>query len=169
MAAARVMGPLIDVVKEAVLAAVREELAAHEEEVDELRHMLKAVKGENEVIVAVMEEKEGELVFVKGELAAVKMELGEHKQSATLQLEEAEEKRVAEMRDMGRRVEENERELAEYKEAVKEQWDVAESKKDLDMRELKDEMRAELAKEREERRKEVGGKSSQHYTRPVSI
>ncbi|CAI5496015.1 unnamed protein product [Closterium sp. Naga37s-1] len=151
------MGPLIDVVKEAVLAAVREELAAHKEEVDELRHMLKAVEERNGVIAATMEEKERELVVVKGELATTKKELAEHKQSTKLQLEEVEEKRVAEMKDMRRQVEEGERELAEHKEAVKEKWDVAESKKDLDLRELKDEMRAEFAREREERRKEVRG------------
>ncbi|CAI5940218.1 unnamed protein product [Closterium sp. NIES-64] len=144
MAAERVMGTLIDVVKEAVLAAVREELAAHKEEVDELQNMmiaveernaataaamgreLAAVKGElaahkeeegdelrhtltvleerYEATVAVMEERgsklaavKREVTAVKGELAGVKSWLGEH-----LQLEEADRRRVAEMREMRR-------------------------------------------------------------------
>ncbi|CAI5517627.1 unnamed protein product [Closterium sp. Naga37s-1] len=49
-----------------------QELAAHKEEVDELRHMLIAVKGE---LAAV----KGELSVVKGELSVVKGELAEHK------------------------------------------------------------------------------------------
>ncbi|CAI5495977.1 unnamed protein product [Closterium sp. Naga37s-1] len=80
MAAERVMGTLIDVVKEAVLAAVREELGAHKEEVDELRHMLTAVEERNGVTAAAMEERERELVAVKGELAAVRGELAKHKE-----------------------------------------------------------------------------------------
>ncbi|CAI5476872.1 unnamed protein product [Closterium sp. Yama58-4] len=46
MAAERVTSAVNELIKEAVLAAVREELAAHKEEVDELRHMLTAVQGE---------------------------------------------------------------------------------------------------------------------------
>ncbi|CAI5474726.1 unnamed protein product [Closterium sp. Yama58-4] len=44
MAAERVLSGLHELIKEEVLAAVREELAAHKEEVDKLRHMLTAVK-----------------------------------------------------------------------------------------------------------------------------
>ncbi|CAI5486421.1 unnamed protein product [Closterium sp. Naga37s-1] len=58
--------------KEAVLAAVKEELAAHKEEVDELRRTLTAVQGE---LVAV----KGKLEAVECELAVVKVELAEHK------------------------------------------------------------------------------------------
>ncbi|CAI5476873.1 unnamed protein product [Closterium sp. Yama58-4] len=46
MAADGVTSAVNELIKEAVLAAVREELAAHKEEVDELRHMLTAVQGE---------------------------------------------------------------------------------------------------------------------------
>ncbi|CAI5965568.1 unnamed protein product [Closterium sp. NIES-64] len=75
MAAEKVMGTPIDVVKEAVLAAVREELAAHKEEVDELRYMSTAVKERNEAIASLMEE----WAAVKWELAVVNGELVEQK------------------------------------------------------------------------------------------
>ncbi|CAI5519653.1 unnamed protein product [Closterium sp. Naga37s-1] len=80
MAAERVMGTLIDVVKEAVLAAVpvREELARHKEEVDELRHTLTLVEERNEATAAMMEERERELAAMKRELAAVKVEMAKH-------------------------------------------------------------------------------------------
>ncbi|CAI5987443.1 unnamed protein product [Closterium sp. NIES-64] len=123
MAAERAMGPLIDVVKEAVLAAVREELAAHKEEVNELRHMLTVAEQRNGATTAAMEENRREFIAaktefieVKRELIAVKTalftvnaELGEHKQSTALKSEEAERKLVAEMRG---RVEERERKFA---------------------------------------------------------
>ncbi|CAI5940312.1 unnamed protein product [Closterium sp. NIES-65] len=47
-----------------------------------------------------------ELAAVKVELATAKLELGEHKQSTALQLEEAERRRVAEISEMRRQVEE---------------------------------------------------------------
>ncbi|CAI6009753.1 unnamed protein product [Closterium sp. NIES-65] len=62
------------VVKEAVLAAVREELAAHKEEVNELRHTLNAVVERNEATAAVMKEREGDLAAVRRELILVKRE-----------------------------------------------------------------------------------------------
>ncbi|CAI5971760.1 unnamed protein product [Closterium sp. NIES-65] len=72
MAAERVMGVLVDAVKEAVLAAVREELAAHKEDVDDLGRMLTAVGEGNDVTAAVEKERERELAAVKGVLEAVK-------------------------------------------------------------------------------------------------
>ncbi|CAI5984884.1 unnamed protein product [Closterium sp. NIES-64] len=72
MATERLMGVLVDAVKEAVLAAVREELAAHKEDVDELRRMLTAVGEGNDVTAAVGKERERELAAVKGVLEAVK-------------------------------------------------------------------------------------------------
>ncbi|CAI5499741.1 unnamed protein product [Closterium sp. Naga37s-1] len=69
------MGALVEVVKEVVLAAVRGDLSAHKEEVDELQHMLTAVEEKNEATNAAMEERERELAAVKRELAAVKGEL----------------------------------------------------------------------------------------------
>ncbi|CAI5499722.1 unnamed protein product [Closterium sp. Naga37s-1] len=65
MAAERAIGAVNELIKEAVLAAVGEELAALKEEVDELRHMLATVQGD--------------LAAVKGELAVVKRELANHK------------------------------------------------------------------------------------------
>ncbi|CAI5987380.1 unnamed protein product [Closterium sp. NIES-64] len=56
-----------------VLAAVREELAAHKEEVDELRHMLAVMRERNDA--AAVLEREREFVVVKEELEAVKGEL----------------------------------------------------------------------------------------------
>ncbi|CAI5508003.1 unnamed protein product [Closterium sp. Naga37s-1] len=67
-----------ELIKEAVLAAVREELAAHREEVDELRHMLTAVKGELAAVKGEFTAIKEELVVVKGELAVVKGELAKH-------------------------------------------------------------------------------------------
>ncbi|CAI5476874.1 unnamed protein product [Closterium sp. Yama58-4] len=145
--AERALGPLIDVVKEAVLAAVREEMAAHKEEVNELRNMLTVVEQRNGATAAAMEENRRELIAaktefieVKRELIAVKMELitvkgalAEHKQSTALQLEEAERRRVVEIREMRGQVEERERELTAELAAVK----------------------GELARERDERRREV--------------
>ncbi|CAI5940362.1 unnamed protein product [Closterium sp. NIES-65] len=107
-----------------------------------------------------------ELAAVKVELATIQGAVAEHKQSSALQLEEAERRRVSEMRGQ---VEERERELAAvkaelaaHKEDMKEKWDVAERKRQSDLRELteearkkEDEMRKELAREREERRTEV--------------
>ncbi|CAI5476866.1 unnamed protein product [Closterium sp. Yama58-4] len=69
MAAERAMGPLIDVVKEAVLTAVREELAAQLTAVAEREREFVMVKQE-------LEEVNGELAAVKGELGTVKGELG---------------------------------------------------------------------------------------------
>ncbi|CAI7917717.1 unnamed protein product [Closterium sp. NIES-53] len=69
------MGPLIDVVKEEVLAAVRMELGAHKQEVNDLRQMLNAVEEKNEATTAVMEEREREVTEVKGEVNAVKGEV----------------------------------------------------------------------------------------------
>ncbi|CAI5507109.1 unnamed protein product [Closterium sp. Naga37s-1] len=123
------MGPLIDVAKEAVLAAVGEELAAHKEELNELRHMLTVAEQRNGAISAAMEEKRREFISAKTEFIAVKRELiavktelftvnaevAEHKQSTALQLEEVERRRVAEMREMRGQVEERERELAAVK------------------------------------------------------
>ncbi|CAI5458043.1 unnamed protein product [Closterium sp. Yama58-4] len=116
------------------------------------------------------EEREGKLASalaaVKVELATVQGEVAEHKQSNRLQLEQAERRRVAEMRGQ---VEEREREvaavkgeLAAHKEGMKEKWDVAERRRQSDLIELReevrkkeDEMRQELAREKEERRREV--------------
>ncbi|CAI5476876.1 unnamed protein product [Closterium sp. Yama58-4] len=66
MAAEGVTTAVNESIKEAVLAAVREELAAHKEEVKELQHMLTAVNGE--------------LAVVKEELAVVKGDLAKHKE-----------------------------------------------------------------------------------------
>ncbi|CAI5486398.1 unnamed protein product [Closterium sp. Naga37s-1] len=103
---------LNEFIKEAVLAAVREELAAYKEEVNELRQR----EERNGSIAAVMEEREREL-------AAMKQELAEHKQSTKLQFEEAEKRRVAEMREMRGQVEEREELVAVRREvaAVKEE------------------------------------------------
>ncbi|CAI5486415.1 unnamed protein product [Closterium sp. Naga37s-1] len=79
MAAEGVTTAVTESVKEAVLAAVREELAAHKEEVDELRHMLTAVKGELVAVKGEFTAIKGELVVVTGELAVVKGELAKHK------------------------------------------------------------------------------------------
>ncbi|CAI5940368.1 unnamed protein product [Closterium sp. NIES-65] len=62
MAAEGVTSAVNELIKEAVLVAVREELAAHKEEVDELRHTFTTVKGEFTAIKRV-------LAVVKGELA----------------------------------------------------------------------------------------------------
>ncbi|CAI5460866.1 unnamed protein product [Closterium sp. Yama58-4] len=72
MAAERVMGVLVDAVKEAVLAAVREELGAHKEGVDEVRRMLAAVGEGSDATAAVGKERERELAAVKGVLEAMK-------------------------------------------------------------------------------------------------
>ncbi|CAI5486380.1 unnamed protein product [Closterium sp. Naga37s-1] len=90
MAAERAMGPLIDVVKEAVLAAVRGELAAHKEEVNELRHLLTAAEERNKAASVAMEEREREL-------AEARRELAEHKGAMVEQRDVAERKR--EMRE----------------------------------------------------------------------
>ncbi|CAI5940297.1 unnamed protein product [Closterium sp. NIES-65] len=88
MAAERALGPLIDVVKEEVLTAVREELTAHMllvmrdrnettavvERVVELEKELEAVKGEVRAVKGELEAVKGEVKAVKGELAAVKGE-----------------------------------------------------------------------------------------------
>ncbi|CAI5519649.1 unnamed protein product [Closterium sp. Naga37s-1] len=80
MASESVTSAVNDLMKEAVLAAVREELAAHKEEVDESRHMLTAVNGELAVVKGELAVVKGELAVVKGELAVVKGELGKHKE-----------------------------------------------------------------------------------------
>ncbi|CAI5940211.1 unnamed protein product [Closterium sp. NIES-65] len=154
MAGENVLSALNEFIKEAVLAAVREELAAYKEEVNKLGHMLTVVEERNGSIAAVMEEREREL-------AAMKQELAEHKQSIKLQFEEAEKRRVAEMREMRGQVEEREELVAVRREvaAVKEEHKIAERGRESDLRELKgeagngeDEFRTELASERDERR-----------------
>ncbi|CAI5458041.1 unnamed protein product [Closterium sp. Yama58-4] len=89
MAAERAVEPLIDLVKHAVLAAVREELAAHKEEVDELRHMLAAVNGELEEVKGELAVVKGGLAVVKGELAAVKREMADHEDATAEKLAES--------------------------------------------------------------------------------
>ncbi|CAI5480709.1 unnamed protein product [Closterium sp. Yama58-4] len=78
MAAEGVTSAVNESMNVAVLAAVREELAAHKEEVDELQHMLTAVKGELAAVKVEFTAIKGELVVVKGELAVVKGELAKH-------------------------------------------------------------------------------------------
>ncbi|CAI5499728.1 unnamed protein product [Closterium sp. Naga37s-1] len=73
MAAERVTCAVNELIKEAVLAAVREELAAHKEEVDELRRTLLAAGDQSNATAVV--EREREFAIVKGELAAVRAEL----------------------------------------------------------------------------------------------
>ncbi|CAI5484596.1 unnamed protein product [Closterium sp. Yama58-4] len=68
-----------ELIREAVLAAVREELAAHKEEVDELRHKLTAVQRELAAVKGEFAAVKGELSVLKGELVVVKGELVEHK------------------------------------------------------------------------------------------
>ncbi|CAI5480498.1 unnamed protein product [Closterium sp. Yama58-4] len=75
------------------------------------------------------------------------------------ELDEAERKRVAEIREMSGQVMARERELAavkgelaQQKDAIREQDDVAGRRIESEMREFKEEMRAELARGREERR-----------------
>ncbi|CAI5940328.1 unnamed protein product [Closterium sp. NIES-65] len=224
MAAERVLNGLNELIREAVLAAVREELAAHKEEVNELRHTSSVVNERNKAADAVIHERErglapvkgelaeqrdvaerreldmremreellAELVAVKGELAAVKGEVGEvkgglsevkgglaemrgglaemkgglceHKQSTALQLEEAERRRMAEIKEIRGQVEERERELAvvkrelaALKDAMIEQLGIAERSRESELRVLleevtkkADEMKAELAREREQ-------------------
>ncbi|CAI6009668.1 unnamed protein product [Closterium sp. NIES-65] len=82
MAAERVASGVNELIKEAVLAAVREELAAHKEEVKELQHMLTAV---NRELTAV----KGELIVVKGGLAVVKGGLAEHEDAMAERLAES--------------------------------------------------------------------------------
>ncbi|CAI6009711.1 unnamed protein product [Closterium sp. NIES-65] len=114
MAAERVMGTLIDVVKEAVLAAVREELAAHKEELNELQNMLFAVEEKNEATASVMEERGRELAAVKGELAAYKEEGDELRHTLTV-LEERYEATVAVMEERGRKLAAVKREVTAVK------------------------------------------------------
>ncbi|CAI5496034.1 unnamed protein product, partial [Closterium sp. Naga37s-1] len=108
--------------------------------------------------------------------------LGMQLEERMREVEEAERRRVSESREMGGQAEERERglaaelaavkaelagvkgELAEHKGAMTQQWDMAERRRDTDLRDLREEtrkgedaMRAELAKGREERRREVEG------------
>ncbi|CAI5987400.1 unnamed protein product [Closterium sp. NIES-64] len=100
--AERVMGTLIDVVKEAVLAAVRDKMAAHKEEMDELRHKNEAT--------AVVKERETELTAVRGELAAHKVEVDELHRMLTV-LEEKNKATAAVVEERERDLEAVKREL----------------------------------------------------------
>ncbi|CAI5523052.1 unnamed protein product [Closterium sp. Naga37s-1] len=150
------------------LVAVREEVAQQNERVLMLEERNQVLENEVDVLrraLGVVAER-SELAAMKGGLAVAKGELGEHKQSKTLQLQEAERRRVAEMREMRGQVEEREREvsvvkmkLSEYTDVIAEQLHVAERRREKDLRELReefrkgeDEMRADLSREREERR-----------------
>ncbi|CAI5523063.1 unnamed protein product [Closterium sp. Naga37s-1] len=131
MAAEGVTSAVNDLMKEAVLAAVREELAAHKEEVDELRHMLASVKGELAVV-------KGELVLVKGELAVVKGELAVVKGELTVVKGE----------------------LAEHEDAMAERLAESSRASDArclrgNSRKRKQETTADFAREEDERRREV--------------
>ncbi|CAI5972563.1 unnamed protein product [Closterium sp. NIES-65] len=129
------------------LAMVREQVARQNErvlileernqvlgnEVNELRYALDVVGERSVATAAVVEERETalatlteELNKVKAELTAVKGGLAEHKDVITEQLDMAERRRELELRELGEEVRKGE-----------------------------DEMRAELAREREERRREV--------------
>ncbi|CAI5499730.1 unnamed protein product [Closterium sp. Naga37s-1] len=160
-------------------------------EVNELRRALRVVGEKSAATAAVVEERgreyatakgevigvraklaevngklaavQGEVTKVKGEVTAVRGEAAEHKQLTTLQLEEAERRRVEVLRG---KVEERERELvavrvelAEHKGAVAEQLGVAE-RRESNLRKLIEEARkreveiiAELERERGEKRK----------------
>ncbi|CAI6009747.1 unnamed protein product [Closterium sp. NIES-65] len=88
--------------------AVKGKVSGVKGEVNAMRGGVNAVKGEVNAVKRVVSAVTGEVNAVKGELA-------EHKQSTALQLEEAERKRVAEMREMRAQVEERERKLAVVK------------------------------------------------------
>ncbi|CAI5462123.1 unnamed protein product [Closterium sp. Yama58-4] len=119
--------------------AVKGEVNAVNGEVNTVKGELIAVKGKvgamkgdvNAVRGGVNAVKRGVSV-VTGEVNAVKAEVAEHKQSTTLQLEEAERRRVAEMREMRGQVKEREWKLA----AVKKELDAhknARMKVDVDL------------------------------------
>ncbi|CAI6009680.1 unnamed protein product [Closterium sp. NIES-65] len=118
------------------VTAMKGEVNALNWEVNEVRGEVNAVKGEVNAVNGEVNTVKGELNAVKGKVGAMKgdvnaAEVAEHKQSTTLQLEEAECRRVAEMREM-RGVEERERKLA----AVKKELDAhknARMKVDVDL------------------------------------
>ncbi|CAI5458042.1 unnamed protein product [Closterium sp. Yama58-4] len=107
--------------------AVKGEVNAVKGEVNAVKGEVTTVQGEVNAVKAEVNAVKGEVNAVKGEVAAVKSEMAEQKQSTTLQLEEAERRRVAEMT---RQVEESELaalqgevnavrgELAEHKEVL---------------------------------------------------
>ncbi|CAI5946858.1 unnamed protein product [Closterium sp. NIES-65] len=154
------------------LAVAREELeeaeSRTEEGLRELREFreelaeLKRALREQELVVTQLEEAEERKA---AELRELREQVEERKRG----LEEAERRRMAEMSEMRGQVEGRERELAavkgemsEHKDAVRDLLDMAERRRESDLRDLreearkgKDEMRAELAREREERRREV--------------
>ncbi|CAI5509235.1 unnamed protein product [Closterium sp. Naga37s-1] len=95
--------------------AVKRGVSAVTGEVNAVKGELNAMKGELNTVKGELNAVKGELNAVKGELEAGKRALAEHKQSTTLQVEEAERRRGAEMRGMRGQVEEWERELAAVK------------------------------------------------------
>ncbi|CAI5514157.1 unnamed protein product, partial [Closterium sp. Naga37s-1] len=115
-----------------------------------IHHTLSAIQGVGKAIRTVMARIAGIHEFKD----AMEMRM----RALDMQLEAAERRRVAEMREMRGQVEERERELAEHKDVMVE----ADRRRELVLRELRqearkgeDEMRAALAREREERRREV--------------
>ncbi|CAI5987809.1 unnamed protein product [Closterium sp. NIES-64] len=123
------------------LAATRGELKeAERRQVVEMREMRGQVEERERELIAKLASMNGEVVTVKGELTTVKGELAEHKQSSTFQLEEAERRRVDEMRDMKGQVEERERALISHQDAIAEQVNIAERRRAEDLRELRGEV-----------------------------
>ncbi|CAI5486411.1 unnamed protein product [Closterium sp. Naga37s-1] len=126
------------------------------------------------VMASMSKAHESKEKFELGEAMEMRMRaLGMQLEETRRELEKAERRRVAEMREMRGQAEERERGLAavkgevkvkltEHKLAVAEQLDVAERRRGSKSRELReearqgrDELREELAREREERTKEV--------------
>ncbi|CAI6009752.1 unnamed protein product [Closterium sp. NIES-65] len=108
------MGALIDTVKEAVVGAVRAELAANKEERDELQHMLTAVEERNYATASLVEE----LAAVREELAGYKEEVKELRLKLTA-VEEKNEMTAAVMEEREGELAAVKRELAEHKDALK--------------------------------------------------